>query len=88
MNIGRAQLVTMIVRAAQRLAPQSLASPPAGFTGTLGRFDPVHGPTMAVAEHNGLMKDVVGFGPGWDPWASATRGEMAAMLWVLRGLVK
>ncbi len=87
-NIGRAQLVTMIVRAAQRLAPQSLTSPPAGFTGTLGRFDPVHGPTMAVAEHNGLMKDVVGFGPGWDPWASATRGEMAAMLWVLRGLVK
>lgn len=86
-NISRAQLVTMIVRAAAAYAPGVLVQPPARFTGTLGAFDPVHGPTMATAEYSGLLKTVVEFGPAWDPWAPATRGEMAALLWELRGLL-
>jgi hypothetical protein len=79
-NISRAQLVTMVVRAATRLRPGSLAAPPSSFAGTLGPFDSTHGPTMLTAEFNGLLVGLVGFGASWDPWASASRGEVAQLL--------
>ena len=79
-EITRAQLVTMAVRAAQGRAPGALAEPPAEWPGTLGAFDATHGPTMRIAEYNGLLGGVVGFGAGWDPWAPASRGEAAEVL--------
>ena len=82
-DITRAQLVTMIVRAAQSRDPGRLTEPPADYVGTIGDFSPVHAPNMRMAEYNGLLAGLVGFGAGWDPWAPATRGEVAQMLWQL-----
>ncbi len=80
-NIGRAQVVTMVVRALDNLRPGLLAAAPLGFTASLGDFSPTHAPAMAKAESNGLLAGLIGFGPSWDPWKNATRGEVAQMLW-------
>jgi photosystem II stability/assembly factor-like uncharacterized protein len=79
----RAQVVTMVVRAARSLDSGRLAAPPAGYTGTPGDFSSAHAESMAWAEYNGLLEGLVGFGPGWDPWQKATRGEVAQILWTL-----
>jgi len=80
-NISRAQVVTMVVRALDRLRPGLLVVPPAGYTATLGNFSPDHAGNMAKAEYNGLLADLAGFGTSWDVWRSATRGEVAQLLW-------
>lgn len=82
-DITRAQVVTMIVRGAQSLKPGALATPPVGYAGTIPSFSDVHSSNMRIAEYNGLMTGLVGFFPGWDPWAKATRGEVAQLLWNL-----
>lgn len=76
--ITRAQVVTMIVRA---VGTGVLSSPPAGFAGSLGNFSETHAPYMRIAEHNGLLAGLQEFGPGWDPWRTASRGECAQILW-------
>lgn len=87
-NILRAQVVTMIVRAAQNVLPAgTLATPPAGYTGSLSNFSDIHSPNMRVAEFNGLLAGVQGFGASWDPWKPASRGEVAQMLANLLALV-
>jgi hypothetical protein len=80
-DITRAQLLTMIVRAAQTLKPGLLETPPASYAGSLGSFDPIHATNARIAEYNGLFAGVQGFGPAWDPWLNATRGETAQILW-------
>ena len=84
-DIGRAQVITMMVRAAQALRPGSLATPGAGFPGSLGNFSSDHASAARIAEFNGLLDGLVGFGSAWDPWQPATRGEVAQMLWNLLG---
>ena len=79
-NITRAQVVTMVVRALKALEPSALQQPPLGYTGSLGGFDAIHGPSLGVAEYNGLLVGVSGFGPDWDPWKYASRGEVAELL--------
>jgi plastocyanin len=87
-RILRAQVVTMIVRGAQNVLPSgTLATPPAGYTGSLPNFSDIHSPNMRVAEFNGLLAGLVGFGPAWDPWKPASRGEVAQMLANLLALV-
>jgi len=82
--IKRAQVVTMIVRAATRLWPGVLATPPAGWSGAMSSFtDANHGANMRLAEYNGLLAGLEGFDRNWDPWKQATRGEVAQMLWNL-----
>ncbi len=83
LNITRAQMITMVVRAAQSMKPGLLNTPPPGYQGGLGNFSPTHGANMQLAQHNGLLAGLVGFGPGWDPWRAATRGECAQVLWNL-----
>ncbi len=80
-DISRAQVVTMAVRALQNLRPGSLTSPPSDYAGSVPAFSPVHSPNMRLAEYNGLLDGLVGLGPSWDAWASASRGEVAQMLW-------
>jgi len=82
-DITRAQLVTMVVRAAESRRPGMLAPPPASWTCSLGAFDSTHGPTMRTAEYNGMLDGLVGFGPAWDPWRPASRGEAAHLLYTL-----
>jgi hypothetical protein len=80
LSVSRAQAVTMIVRAVQRLRGDAFGQPPSGY-GTLGDFDATHSANMRAAEFNGLLAGLQDFGPVWDPWATATRGECAQILW-------
>ena len=83
LNITRAQMITMVVRAAQTMKPGLLGAPPPGYQGSLGSFSPTHAANMQRAQHNGLLAGLVGFGPAWDPWKATTRGECAQVLWNL-----
>lgn len=76
--ITRAQVVTMIVRA---VGSDVLSQPPTGYSGSVSNFSPTHSPFMRVAEYNGLLAGLQGFGSGWDPWQVAARGECAQILW-------
>lgn len=83
-SLSRAQMVTLVIRAWWKLHPGfDLATPPDDFVSTLGNFDPVHAAAMGIAEYNGVLAGLEGFGPEWDPWQPATRGEMAGVLWFL-----
>lgn len=83
-DITRAQLVTMVVRAAYALKPGAMVDLPVGYTGTLTGFaSPDHTLNMRAAEHNGLLTHLQGFGPSWNPWAPATRAEAAQIMWNL-----
>jgi len=80
-DVARAQVVTMVVRAARSLFPEFLEAPPDTFAGTFGSFDSAHGENMRVAEYNGLLRGIDGFGRGWDPWKHASRGEVVQVLY-------
>jgi hypothetical protein len=76
--------VSMVVRAANSLMSGRLVDPPTGFIGTLTAFDsPDHAGNMRIAEYNGLLAGLQGFGATWDPWAKANRGEAAQIMWNL-----
>jgi hypothetical protein len=79
-SVSRAQLVTIAVRALRTLAPEAVGEPPAGFVSSMGSFSPSHEKSMRIAEYNGLLEGLSGYGSAWDPWAPATRGEVAQIL--------
>jgi len=76
----RAQVISILVRSMQALAPGALAEPPSGYVSAVGMFDPSHDGAMTLAEYNGLLAGLESYGPSWEPWAPATRGEVAQML--------
>lgn len=78
-TIGRAQAVSLIVGALERYRPGVLARPPRGFSGTMASG--VHRFHARIAEYNGLLEGLVGFGPEWDPRLAVSRGEVAEVLW-------
>ena len=80
-SITRAQVVTMIVRAARQEGREILEEPAADFVPTLPTSDSAHGENLLWAEANGLLEGIAL--EGWDIWASASRGEVAQMLWNL-----
>jgi TolB protein len=81
-NIKRAQLISMVVRSLEKLAPQVLKEPPAGWSGLLPHSDPTHGQNIRKAEYNHLL-DFIFLG-GWNVWADARRGETAQVLFNMR----
>jgi hypothetical protein len=84
-NISRAQMMTMVVRAAKAYAPDTLMAVPPGAALVMNAFtDSTHGANARIAEYNRLLTriDLA----GWDVWAPATRGEVAQMLWNLMAL--
>lgn len=83
-EITRAQVLTMVVRAASSELPYRLTDPPAAFSGVLPADDPTHGANVRAAEWNGLLDGIEpnGSGPAeWDILAPASRGEVAQILW-------
>jgi hypothetical protein len=75
--VTRAQMTAMIVRALQTLDSGSLG--PAASQSVLGDVE-IYTEALAIAEANGLMDGIENYGTSWDPWAKATRGEVAQML--------
>jgi hypothetical protein len=87
LNITRAQVITMVVRAAQNLAPSVLQDPGADWAGDLSYSDPTHGENIKIAEFNGLLAGITGADgtlASWDTTGYATRGELAQILHNLR----
>jgi hypothetical protein len=86
-NITRAQVITMVVRAAQSYTA-GLEIPDAAYYSGWGLFrdfnDPTHGSNVQVAEFNGLLNGLQGSGDvaTW-LYQPATRGEVAQILWKL-----
>ncbi len=78
-NITRAQLLSMVVRAAAKCAPGSLRAVPEGWKGQLSYSDPAHGSNLKKAEYNGLLAGIQSLA-GWNTYRSATRGEVAQVL--------
>lgn len=85
-TVSRAQLATILIRALRTLDSSGLAEPSASFVSCLGDIDPSHDDDMRIAEYNGLLGGLDGFGSSWDPWAPATRGEVAQLLYNLLSL--
>ncbi len=78
-SIARGQVVTMVVRALDKLSPGALSAPGTGYQATWPTgFSPEHGPNARRAEFNGLLKGL----PlsQLDPWGAMTRGEVAQVL--------
>ncbi|OGH05254.1 MAG: hypothetical protein A2W22_01380 [Candidatus Levybacteria bacterium RBG_16_35_11] len=82
-NITRAQVDTMMIRAAQNLQPGRLATPPEGYQ-TMVDAGETHGGPLRVADYNGLLINLIAYNRFWNPFESATRGEVAQMLWNLK----
>ena len=83
LDITRAQLLTIVVRAAQRFKPSGvLGEVPVGWHGILPATDPIHGRDVALAEYSGLLTgiDLTRF----SIWGKATRGEVAQLIWNLK----
>ncbi|MCE5254871.1 MAG: CAP domain-containing protein [Actinomycetia bacterium] len=78
-QITRAQLITMVARAA------GLAGPPAGYTPVFENFNEAHYPWARRAAYAGLLDGLAGLGAGYDFWAPATRGEVCLLLANLLG---
>lgn len=81
-NITRAQVLTMVVRAAQDSQPFVIQEPPVGWKGVLPASDKTHGANIARAEYSGLLAgiDLAAF----TVTGKATRGEIAQIIWNLR----
>lgn len=78
LELTRAQLVTMVVRALRQLRPERLAEPTITWTGQLPDSDPTHGANLRAAEFNHLL-DGISL-KAWDIWTPASRGETAQIL--------
>jgi hypothetical protein len=76
-SITRAQLITMVARAA------NLVEPPEGYGPPFGQFDSTHFPFARRAAYAGLLDGLLGLGPDYDFLSPATRGEVCVILFNL-----
>lgn len=76
-DISRAQLITMVARAAD------LSEPPASYLPPFGNFSSTHYPWARKAAYTGLLAGLQGMGAGYDFWAPASRGEVCVVLYNL-----
>ncbi|HLA81388.1 MAG TPA: S-layer homology domain-containing protein, partial [Thermoleophilia bacterium] len=86
-NIRRDQAISMMVRGASNLYPGSLLMPPPGTPSWFAGVPEPHGSNLRIAEYNGLLDGLIGFGPSWNYSANATRGEVAQMFYDLLALI-
>jgi hypothetical protein len=76
-SVTRAQLITMVARAA------NLAEPPVSYMPPFGDFSVDHYPWARKAAFAGFLNGLQGIGPGYGFWAPATRGEVCQLLYNL-----
>jgi len=77
--VARAQLISMVARGAESVAPGTLASAPMGFASSWRpSFSPQHGENARVAQFNGLLAGLLL--STLDPWGPMSRGEAAQVL--------
>ena len=83
-NITRAQMVTMVVRAAQN-SGITLKAVGTDYAGTFRNYsDPTHGGNVHLADANGLLQGLQIEGAAFSWMAgNATRGQVAQVLWNL-----
>ena len=79
-EITRAQVVSMVVRALQKLAPHLLTSPSGDFVARWGQFSLDHQDNARLAEFNGLLTGLPLDTEAADPWAPMTRAETAQII--------
>ncbi|OFW60308.1 MAG: hypothetical protein A2133_10115 [Actinobacteria bacterium RBG_16_64_13] len=82
--IRRDQAVSMIVRGAKSLLTGTLEGPPPGTPSLFTGVGEPHGENLRIADYNGLLSGLIGMGAAWSVTATATRGEVAQMLYNLR----
>jgi len=84
-DIWRAQVVTMVVRAVEKLRPGTLQAPAAGFVSSWADdlLSP-HAEAARLAEANGLLDGLPV--TALDPWEPMPRGEVAQVLFNLEAL--
>jgi len=88
LEISRAQVVTMVVRAVQARFPGVLTTPYGEYTNTWGTaFSADHGANARLAEYNGLLAGLPLTGAASNPWGSMSRGEVAQVLWNVMGKI-
>lgn len=83
-HVTLAQLITMSTRATYG----SLVVPPSTYKSAWGNFDPTHGIIARVSQYNGLLRELPPPGitlNSMSPWAKATRGQAAALLFNTMG---
>ena len=85
-QLTRAQMVTVLVRAAQKLSPSALTSPPSDYVGSVTGGPEAHAGNLRIAEYNGLLRNLADFGSSWDPNSYARRGEVVQLLFDLKKL--
>ncbi len=76
-SITRAQLITMVAKAA------NVAEPPEGYSPPFGQFDNTHFPYARQAAYSGLLDGLLGLGPDYEFFSPATRGEVCVILFNL-----
>jgi hypothetical protein len=81
-DLTRAQLLTIVVRAAQRYKASAMQEPPGYWDGILPAVDATHGKNIARAEYNGLLYGIELY--SFSIYGKATRGEIAQIMWNLR----
>lgn len=86
--ISRGHVVTMTVRALQRLHPSVLTSPPPGYMQTWGNdLLPEHMANAAIAEYNNLLSGLPLSTTASNANAGMPRGEVAQVLWNMMNLI-
>ena len=76
-KLNRAQLITMVARAA------NLPEPPRDYIPAFGYFSKDHYPWARKAAYAGLLEGLQNMGSSYNFWALANRGEVSALLYDL-----
>lgn len=76
-TLTRAQMVTMVARAA------ALKEPPVSYRPPFSKFSGVHYAPAVAAAYAGFLDKLDGMGPNYDFGAPATRGEVCAVVYAL-----
>jgi hypothetical protein len=77
-NISRAQTVTMVVRAVEKLHPGKLQNPPSGYVAAWRNLGAPHDATVRKAKYNGLLAGLPV--SQLSPTGAMTRAEVAQIL--------